>query len=172
VLSVLLGPAHSAFAFHFVYVRFGLRSAPTHDNHSLAPGPISGDRLKVVVLLLGICFLREALERAIGTDRRAGKWGLVVVQMEECLRQRVDLRDGWPGGGSAGLFDYGFGKWRRGRMGGAHSRADGDISVPEGAGSGVERGEPRRREGAKVSGILGTTNLLNFTKRYSVCHNL
>jgi hypothetical protein len=26
--------------------------------------------------LLGICFLREAPERAIGTDRRAGKWGL------------------------------------------------------------------------------------------------
>jgi len=27
--------------------------------------------------LLGICFLREAPERAIGTDRRARKWGLV-----------------------------------------------------------------------------------------------
>jgi len=26
--------------------------------------------------LLGICFLREAPERAIGTDRRARKWGL------------------------------------------------------------------------------------------------
>ena len=25
--------------------------------------------------LLGVCFLREAPERAIGTDRRAGKWG-------------------------------------------------------------------------------------------------
>jgi hypothetical protein len=27
--------------------------------------------------LLGICFLREAPERAIGTDRRAGKWGFL-----------------------------------------------------------------------------------------------
>ncbi len=27
-------------------------------------------------LLLGVCFLREAPERAIGSDRRAGKWGL------------------------------------------------------------------------------------------------
>jgi hypothetical protein len=27
-------------------------------------------------LLQGICFLREAPERAIGSDRRAGKWGL------------------------------------------------------------------------------------------------
>lgn len=35
----------SAFAFHFVCVRFGLQSAPTHHNHSLAPGPIFGDRL-------------------------------------------------------------------------------------------------------------------------------
>ncbi len=30
-------------------------------------------------LLLGICFLREAPERAIGTDRRAGKWGLMAA---------------------------------------------------------------------------------------------
>ena len=29
--------------------------------------------------LQGICFLREAPERANGTDRRAGKWGLVTV---------------------------------------------------------------------------------------------
>ena len=28
------------------------------------------------LLLQGICFLREAPERANGTDRRAGKWGL------------------------------------------------------------------------------------------------
>ena len=28
------------------------------------------------ILLLGICFLREAPVRAIGPDRRAGKWGL------------------------------------------------------------------------------------------------
>ena len=28
--------------------------------------------------LLVICFLREAPERAIGSDRRAGKWGLVI----------------------------------------------------------------------------------------------
>ena len=27
-------------------------------------------------LLQGLCFLREAPERAIGSDRRAGKWGL------------------------------------------------------------------------------------------------
>ncbi len=27
--------------------------------------------------LLGICFLRETPERAIGADRRAGKWGLL-----------------------------------------------------------------------------------------------
>jgi hypothetical protein len=26
----------------------------------------------------GICFLREAPERAIGSDRRQGKWGLVL----------------------------------------------------------------------------------------------
>ena len=30
------------------------------------------------VLLLGVCFLREAPERAIGSDRRAGKWGLAA----------------------------------------------------------------------------------------------
>jgi hypothetical protein len=30
-------------------------------------------------LLLGICFLREAPERAIGTDRRARKWGFFDV---------------------------------------------------------------------------------------------
>ena len=29
--------------------------------------------------LLVICFLREAPERAIGPDRRAGKWGLAKV---------------------------------------------------------------------------------------------
>jgi hypothetical protein len=29
------------------------------------------------VALLGGCFLREAPEGAIGSDRRAGKWGLV-----------------------------------------------------------------------------------------------
>lgn len=34
-----------AFAFHFVCVRFGLQSAPTHHNHRLATGPISGVRL-------------------------------------------------------------------------------------------------------------------------------
>ena len=28
------------------------------------------------LLLLGVCFLREAPERAIESDRRAGKWGL------------------------------------------------------------------------------------------------
>ena len=39
----------SAFAFHFVCVRFGLQSAPTHHNHSLAPGPIFGDRLTTAV---------------------------------------------------------------------------------------------------------------------------
>jgi hypothetical protein len=33
----------------------------------------SGD----VLWLLGICFLWEAPERANGSDRRAGKWGLV-----------------------------------------------------------------------------------------------
>jgi hypothetical protein len=71
--------------------------------------------------------------------------------MEERLRQRVDFRDGWPGGGSAGLFDYGLTELRiwevvAGQDGWVfHSRADGDIGVPEGAGSGVERGEPRRR---------------------------
>ncbi len=29
-----------------------------------------------ILWLLGICFLREAPERAIGPGRRAGKWGL------------------------------------------------------------------------------------------------
>ena len=32
------------------------------------------------VALLGVCFLREAPERAIGTDRRAGKWGLIWMR--------------------------------------------------------------------------------------------
>jgi hypothetical protein len=32
----------SAFCFHFACVCFGLQSAPTHHNHSLAPGPIFG----------------------------------------------------------------------------------------------------------------------------------
>jgi hypothetical protein len=39
------GVVSSAFAFHFVCVRFGLQSAPTHHNHSLASGPIFGVRL-------------------------------------------------------------------------------------------------------------------------------
>jgi hypothetical protein len=34
------GVVSSAFAFHFVCVRFGLDAAPTHHNHSLATGPI------------------------------------------------------------------------------------------------------------------------------------
>jgi hypothetical protein len=41
------GVVSSAFAFHFVCVRFGLQSAPTHHNHSLATGPISGVRLRM-----------------------------------------------------------------------------------------------------------------------------
>ena len=35
--------------------------------------------------LLGICFLREAPERAIGTDRRARKWGLARTFFENFL---------------------------------------------------------------------------------------
>ena len=33
-------------------------------------------------LLLGICFLWEAPERAIGSGRRAGKWGLSIASEE------------------------------------------------------------------------------------------
>jgi hypothetical protein len=33
-------------------------------------------------LLLGICFLREAPERAIGSDRRAGKRGLMALKLQ------------------------------------------------------------------------------------------
>ena len=39
----------------------------------------SGDKSRGPLRLLGICFLREAPERAIGTDRRAGKWGLIAL---------------------------------------------------------------------------------------------
>ena len=33
----------------------------------------------LILLLLGVCFLREAPERAIGSDQRAGKWGVPVI---------------------------------------------------------------------------------------------
>ncbi|MFN7461677.1 MAG: hypothetical protein ACK5RZ_10410, partial [Akkermansiaceae bacterium] len=36
------GVVSSAFAFHFFVCWFGLQSAPTHHNHSLASGPIFG----------------------------------------------------------------------------------------------------------------------------------
>src|ERR1035437_4415988 len=39
------GVVSSAFAFHFVCVRFGLNAAPTHHNHSLASGLIFWGRL-------------------------------------------------------------------------------------------------------------------------------
>jgi hypothetical protein len=35
----------SAFAFHVVCVWYGLKSAPTHHNHSLTTGPIFGVQL-------------------------------------------------------------------------------------------------------------------------------
>jgi hypothetical protein len=34
------------------------------------------------VLLLGFCFLREAPERAVGSDRRAGKWGSFMFRAD------------------------------------------------------------------------------------------
>ena len=39
------GVVSSAFAFHFVCVRFGLNAVPTHHNHSIATGPIFWGRL-------------------------------------------------------------------------------------------------------------------------------
>jgi hypothetical protein len=36
-----------------------------------------GDSITQGGLMLGICFLREAPEKAIGADLRARKWGLV-----------------------------------------------------------------------------------------------
>lgn len=36
----------SSFCFHFVWFRFGLMPTPGHHNHSLAPGPIFGVRLR------------------------------------------------------------------------------------------------------------------------------
>ncbi|MFN9512883.1 MAG: hypothetical protein ACK57Z_07920, partial [Akkermansiaceae bacterium] len=41
------GVVSSAFAFHFFVCWFGLQSAPTHHNHSLASGPIFGVLLMV-----------------------------------------------------------------------------------------------------------------------------
>ncbi|WP_234047468.1 hypothetical protein, partial [Luteolibacter pohnpeiensis] len=41
------GVVSSAFAFHFVRVRFGLRYQPKHHNHSLATGPIFGGQLNL-----------------------------------------------------------------------------------------------------------------------------
>jgi hypothetical protein len=45
----------------------------------------------------GICFLREAPERAIGSDRRAGKWGLLRSSYRERIahnkfRNNIGLR--------------------------------------------------------------------------------
>jgi hypothetical protein len=37
----------SAFAFHVVCVWYGLKSAPTHHNHSLTTGPIFGVQLTI-----------------------------------------------------------------------------------------------------------------------------
>jgi hypothetical protein len=42
----------SAFAFHFFVCWFGLQSAPTHHNHSLASGPIFGVLLTRVFIRL------------------------------------------------------------------------------------------------------------------------
>jgi hypothetical protein len=39
------GVVSSAFAFHVVCVWYGLKSAPTHHNHSLTTGPIFGVQL-------------------------------------------------------------------------------------------------------------------------------
>jgi hypothetical protein len=48
-------------------------------NESGIPGTVSREQL------LGICFLREAPERAIGSDRRAGKWGLRGKRVKRCF---------------------------------------------------------------------------------------
>jgi hypothetical protein len=34
--------------------------------------------------LLVVCFVREASERAFGSDGRAGKWGVVIVRLLDC----------------------------------------------------------------------------------------
>ncbi|MFN4805663.1 MAG: hypothetical protein ACK56K_13550, partial [Akkermansiaceae bacterium] len=46
------GVVSSAFAFHFFVCWFGLQSAPTHHNHSLASGPIFGVLLTRVFIRL------------------------------------------------------------------------------------------------------------------------
>lgn len=46
------GVVSSAFAFHVVCVWYGLKSAPTHHNHSLTTGPIFG----VQLIILGCIF--------------------------------------------------------------------------------------------------------------------
>jgi hypothetical protein len=51
----------SAFAFHVVCVWYGLKSAPTHHNHSLTTGPIFGVQLILKVEGIGTKTL-EALE--------------------------------------------------------------------------------------------------------------
>jgi transcriptional regulator with XRE-family HTH domain len=42
-------------------------------------GKTAGEPPERKPLLLGGCFLREAPEGAIGSDRRAGKWGLISI---------------------------------------------------------------------------------------------
>jgi hypothetical protein len=44
----------SAFAFHVVCVWYGLKSAPTHHNHSLTTGPIFGVQLTLYIFLSGV----------------------------------------------------------------------------------------------------------------------
>jgi hypothetical protein len=44
--SLKFGIVSSSFFFHFVWLSLDLESAPGHHNHSLAPGPIFGVRLK------------------------------------------------------------------------------------------------------------------------------
>jgi hypothetical protein len=51
-------------------------SATLAAQHELIPFGVLAHG-KVGRSLLVICFLREAPERAIGSDRRAGKWGLL-----------------------------------------------------------------------------------------------
>jgi hypothetical protein len=57
---------------------FPSRGAPKRARPSPRPNrrPQGRHRRLIFLMLLGICFLREAPERANGPDRRAGKWGL------------------------------------------------------------------------------------------------
>jgi hypothetical protein len=57
------GVVSSAFAFQVVCVWYGLKSAPTHHNHSLTSGPIFGVQLRWKTEIRACAFQSKVIQR-------------------------------------------------------------------------------------------------------------